>query len=386
MDDPVQKRPACGNRPETLRMSNSEPKPKIMVVDDTIASLKLLEEMLSQQGYAVRAFPIGRMALAAAPRELPDLVLLDIQMPEMSGYEVCERFKADPALASIPIIFISAQQEPEDKVRAFAAGGVDYVTKPFQFEEVEARVKTHLDLRRQKLALQQSYERLKELEQLRDNLVHMVVHDMRSPLFAIIMALDLVKINVPTPTEKTTKYLQMAGSNVTKLTEMVTQLLDISRLEAGKMPLQKNRCNLAATAQTVIDSLNTVKADRSLTLVAPEPVFATCDPEVVGRILTNLVTNALKFTNPNDVVKIMVDKSENFARISVIDHGPGIPVQYRSSIFDKFTQVEGEKRKYGSGLGLTFCKLAVEAHGGVIGVDSSPDLENTFWFTLPLAT
>jgi signal transduction histidine kinase len=200
------------------------------------------------------------------------------------------------------------------------------------------------------------------------------------------MALDLVKINVPNPTEKTNKYLQMAGSNVTKLTEMVTQLLDISRLEAGKMPLQKTRCNLAATAQTVIDSLNTVKGDRLLTLNAPAPVFATCDPEVVGRILTNLVTNALKFTGPNDAVKITVTESENVARVSVIDHGPGIPAQYRSSIFDKFTQVEGEKRKYGSGLGLTFCKLAVEAHSGIIGVDSSPDLENVFWFTLPLAT
>lgn len=366
-------------------MSTSEAKSKIMVVDDTVASLRLLEEMLSQQGYAVRAFPMGRLALAAAPRELPDLVLLDIQMPEMNGYEVCERFKADPALASIPVIFISAQHEPMDKVKAFAAGGVDYVTKPFQFEEVEARVKTHLDLRRQKLALQQSYERLKELEQLRDNLVHMVVHDMRSPLFAIIMALDLVKINVPNPTEKTTKYLQMAGNNITKLTEMVNQLLDISRLESGKMPLQKTRCNLAAAAQAVIDSLSAASTDRQMALKAPAAVFAVCDPDVIGRVLTNLVSNALKFTIPNDVVKITVSRTETNVQVAVTDHGPGIPEKYRASIFEKFTQVDGEKRKYGSGLGLTFCKLAVEAHGGVIGVESSPDLENTFWFTLPLA-
>jgi signal transduction histidine kinase len=262
---------------------------------------------------------------------------------------------------------------------------VDYVTKPFQFEEVEARVRTHLELRRQKLALQQSLERLKELEQLRDNLVHMVVHDMRSPLFAIVMALDLVKINVPNPTEKTTKYLQMAGNNVTKLTEMVSQLLDISRLESGKMPLQKTSCNLAVTAQAVIDSLNAVRGDRVLTLSAPEPVFASCDADVIGRVLTNLAGNALKFTVANDEVRITVRRSETTARIAVTDHGPGIPAQFQSSIFEKFTQIEGEQRKYGSGLGLTFCKLAVEAHGGAIGVESSPDLENTFWFTIPLA-
>jgi putative two-component system response regulator len=131
-------------------MPDSLDKPKIMVVDDTVANLKLLDEMLSKQGYRVRSFPRGRLALAAAAREMPDLILLDIQMPEMNGYEVCERFKADPALNGIPIIFISAQHESMDKVRAFAVGGVDYVTKPFQFAEVDARVRTHLELRRQK--------------------------------------------------------------------------------------------------------------------------------------------------------------------------------------------------------------------------------------------
>ena len=161
-------------------MPARDDQPKIMVVDDTVSSLKLLEEMLVQQGYRVRAFPRGRLALAAAARELPDLILLDIQMPEMNGYEVCERFKADPVLAPIPVMFISAQREPVDKVRAFAVGGVDYVTKPFHFAEVEARVRTHLDCAGRRWSCQQHLQRLKELERMRDNLVHMVVHHMRS--------------------------------------------------------------------------------------------------------------------------------------------------------------------------------------------------------------
>ena len=358
--------------------------PKIMVVDDTVANLKLLEEMLGKQGYLVRSFPRGRLALAAAAREHPDLVLLDIQMPEMDGFEVCERFKADPLLAPIPIIFISAQHETMDKVRAFALGGVDYVTKPFQFAEVDARVRTHLELRRQKVALQQSYERLKELELLRENLAHMVVHDMRSPLFAIMMSLELVQMNVASPPPKVTKYLDMAVGNVNKLTEMVNQLLDISRLESGRMPMTKTRGDLAATAQTVVDSLRTLAADRRIILCATEPVLASYDKDLVGRILTNLVGNALKFTPVEEEVKITLDRKGASARLSVTDLGPGIPPEFREKIFEKFTQLEGEKRKYGTGLGLTFCKLAVEAHGGEIGVDSLPDQSNTFWFTLPI--
>lgn len=358
--------------------------PKIMVVDDTVANLKLLEEMLGKQGYVVRSFPRGRLALAAASREQPDLVLLDIQMPEMDGFEVCERFKADPLLAPIPIIFISAQHETMDKVRAFALGGVDYVTKPFQFAEVDARVRTHLELRRQKVALQNSYERLKELELLRENLAHMVVHDMRSPLFAIMMSLELVQMNVTSPPPKVSKYLDMAVGNVNKLTEMVNQLLDISRLESGRMPMTKTRGDLAVTAQTVLDSFRTVAADRRITLFFSEPIVASYDKDLVGRILSNLVGNALKFTPVEEEVKITLDRKGSAARLSVMDRGPGIPPEFREKIFEKFTQLEGEKRKYGTGLGLTFCKLAVEAHGGAIGVESVADQSNTFWFTLPI--
>jgi signal transduction histidine kinase len=358
--------------------------PKIMVVDDTIPNLKLLEEMLGKQGYQVRSFPRGRLALAAAVREQPDLVLLDIQMPEMDGFEVCERFKADPLLAPIPIMFISAQHETMDKVRAFALGGVDYVTKPFQFAEVDARVRTHLELRRQKVELQRSYERLKELEILRENLAHMVVHDMRSPLFAIMMSLELVQMNVATPPPKVTKYLDMAVGNVNKLTEMVNQLLDISRLESGRMPMTKTRGDLAVTAQAVVESMHTVAPDRRIILNAPEPVVANYDKDLVGRIITNLVGNALKFTPVEEVVNLTLDRKGAYARLAVTDRGPGIPPEFKDKIFEKFTQLEGEKRKYGTGLGLTFCKLAVEAHGGAIGVESVADESNSFWFTLPM--
>ena len=142
------------------RMSR-EDVPNVIVVDDTPANLQLLTGMLKERGYKVRPVPSGKLALQAAKNDPPDLILLDIMMPEMDGYEVCERLKADEKLREIPVIFISALNETMDKVKAFGVGGVDYVTKPFQFEEVDARVSTHLKLQRQR-------RELKELQRVRE--------------------------------------------------------------------------------------------------------------------------------------------------------------------------------------------------------------------------
>ena len=164
-------------------MANHETHPaSVLVVDDTIENLRLLSDLLGEHGYEVRAVTNGRQALQAVERDPPDLILLDISMPEMDGYEVCRRLKASERSQDVPVIFLTALTDTADKVRAFEAGGVDYVTKPFQVEEVLARVKTHVALRRAQADLADSYARLRALEQLRDDLVHMVVHDMRSPL------------------------------------------------------------------------------------------------------------------------------------------------------------------------------------------------------------
>lgn len=167
--------------------------PAILMVDDTPANLELLSGMLKGRGYKVRAAVSGKLALQASRNDPPDLILLDITMPEMNGYEVCAELKADERLKDIPVIFLSALTETIDKVKAFGTGGVDYITKPFQFEEVEARVETHLELRRQKLQLQENYNELRELKELRDNLVNMLIHDLRPPLTGIRAHLEHIK-------------------------------------------------------------------------------------------------------------------------------------------------------------------------------------------------
>ena len=163
----------------------SAPVASVLVVDDTVENLRVLSDLLGEQGYEVRAVTSGRQALHAVEHDPPDLILLDITMPDMDGFEVCRRLRATEWSKDVPVIFLTALTATADKLRAFDAGGVDYVTKPFQFEEVLARVRTHVALRRAQTALADSYKGLRALEQLRDDLVHMIVHDMRSPLTAL---------------------------------------------------------------------------------------------------------------------------------------------------------------------------------------------------------
>ena len=369
-------------------------KPDILIVDDTPANLQLLTGMLKERGYRVRPVPSGKLAIQAVQNEKPDLVLLDINMPEMNGYDVCEHFKADAALKEIPVLFISALDETTDKVKAFAAGGVDYVTKPFQFEEVEARVKTHLKVRQlqverdeQNRQLRENYDQLKKLEELRDNLTHMVIHDMRSPLMGITGCLEILEDAVENklPPDELT-LIKDAQSSGRVLVDMVNSLLDVSRLEQGQMPLNMTESDLEVLIQKAIKSLGALTKQVSLLHQKPSlPVRISCDAEVVTRVIANLLGNAIKFTPEGSTVTVSVEKHAAGARIWVADTGRGIPREYHAKIFEKFGQVETrqQRKMYSTGLGLTFCKLAVEAHGGKIGVESDVGQGSTFWFTLP---
>jgi len=357
----------------------------ILVVDDTAANLQLLTGMLKGRGYRVRPVSSGEMALRAVETHAPDLILLDISMPDMDGYEVCRRIKANEHWRDIPVLFISALSDTEDKVRAFQAGGVDYVGKPFQFEEVDARVRTHLELHRQQLELKDNYKRLQEMEHLRDNLTHMIAHDMRSPLLALQLSLGLLGDSIPPGSTDDTAVLDNAKLGVTQLIDMVSQMLDVSRMEAGKMELKREPCDLISVARDVIGTLRPLAESRTLVVESANPVTASCDGELIRRVLANLVGNAIKFTATTGRVAITAAVEGDRVRVNVTDNGSGIPPEKHQLIFEKFGQIADRSRRGGFGLGLTFCKMAVEAHGGTIGVGSTPGHGSTFWFSLPVA-
>jgi signal transduction histidine kinase len=362
----------------------------ILIVDDTPANLHLLATLLQKRGCHPRAVPSGKLALQSARHNPPDLVLLDINMPEMDGYEVCTRLKSDETLAEIPVIFISALSETIDKIKAFSVGGVDYITKPFHFEEVEARVRTHLELTRQRKELRDNYRRLRELEALRDGMSQMIVHDIRSPLTAILGNLELIELCELDKMSPAGCNYVVQGKNAAKMIiELVSDILDVGKMEAGNMKLKLSLCNPGDLFRNSIAIVESLKGQRQLSLDAlGAEMDLQCDVELINRVLYNLLGNAIKFTTKTGTIRCGVEAGPKWVKFSISDDGSGIPIEYHKKIFEKYGQVEAyeNQRKYSTGLGLTFCKMAVEAHGGQIGLESEVDKGSTFWFILPVSS
>lgn len=372
--------------------TNGAVAPNILVVDDVQENLRLMVGILKSSGYKVRPVTSGPLALEAAKKMPPDLILLDINMPGMNGYEVCEQLKTIPDLADIPVIFLSALNEMEDKVKAFKVGGVDYVTKPFQFEEVHARVECQLKLRQLRLNLEtrnrdlaESNAKLREAERLRDDLLHMIVHDMRSPLAAQLGFSELLLTSAsPELGERERGWAGHINKTSLTLANMVSSLLDLSRLEAGKMPINRVPTDIPKIAQEALDLYRPLLAKRRSGIESPEPsLVVACDETLTSRVIENLIGNAIKFTTETGSVSIAVSQDEREIRVAVIDDGTGIAPEDHGTIFTKFGQAGTTKRKHSTGIGLAFCKLAIEAQGGQIGVESEPGKGSVFWFTLP---
>ena len=360
--------------------------PSILVVDDTPANLHMLAEMLKKRGYRARPVPSGKLALQAAKADPPDLILLDINMPVMDGYAVCAELKRDALLSAIPVLFISAYGETVDKVRAFSAGGVDYITKPFQVEEVEARVAVHLQLRRQQRELEITLAKQRELEGMRDSMVHMIVHDLRAPLTAVFNYLDLVcEQEAGFISPESMQNLDLAMKATRWMVQMVTVLLDASKIEAGQMNLRRGECDVGDVLADAIDAIRSLADEKNVTFLRAS-VRGLVDRDVIARVIQNLVSNALKLTPPGGEVRVSLHGGDHSLRVEVTDHGPGIAAEHHPKIFEKFGQLDTNVRQSiaSSGLGLYFCKLAIEAHGGCIGVDSQVGQGSTFWFELPL--
>ena len=359
--------------------------PSVLVVDDTIDNLRLLSDILDHRGYEVRAVTSGAQALLAAAADPPDLSLLDITMPDMDGYEVCRRLRAQPASRDVPVIFLTALNETADKVKGFDIGGVDYVTKPFQVEEVLARVQTHVALRQAQVALAESNTHLRALEQLRDDMVQMIVHDMRSPLTALLLRLRFLGSPPATLSEQQAEDLRAAIQSAQALTRMTDDLLDVSRLEEGRMPVERSVWDLTRVARDVCAALAAMDRDRSIDVESTAAIEATCDGGLVRRIMENLVSNGIRHTPAGSRLRVSIASADGRVRVAVHDEGDGVPQEARARIFEKFGTLETRhERIYPSfGVGLAFCKLAVEAQGGTIGLDSREPIGSTFWFELP---
>ena len=339
---------------------------RILIVDDQPDNLRLLSSMLIDEGYDVRRALSGTLALRNVKAHPPDLILLDINMPELSGYEVCQTLKADAKTRSIPIIFLSASNSEQDKVHAFEVGGVDYITKPFQVREVLARVATQLNLQ--------------YLKRLRENLSRMLVHDLRSPLSCISLSSSaLLRRDYLEPEDQ--EILQTIYSTSQRLNQMLNDLLITAKLDAGHLTLNRTVVDLAELIISAIQGLTVEAEAKQVTLVhqfSHTPSHASVDENLFRRVVDNLIANAIKFSPVGGTVQVGLHTSEDNTNqertiLTVVDEGMGVPDHQRHKIFQAYETGQSVEGISQIGLGLSFCKLVVEAHGGQITVtDNEP--------------
>ncbi len=369
----------------------------VLVADDVEANVELLRDQLTALGYRVIAAGDGPTTVARALAESPDLCLLDVSMPagdlsvdpRDTGYEVCRRLKGDPRTARIPIIFVTAQHDPSARVRAIEAGGDDFLLKPHDRHVLGARVRSLLRLKHATDALAESLERVQTEQRTREDLVRMVVHDLKTPVTAILATLEMLRDgDFGALEERPRRALSEVEGQAEDLLGLIQDLLDVSKVEEQSLLLQPEKIAPAALfAELCFDwaaRFQQAQTRTRIEVAEDAPVFAA-DKTLLKRVLANLVQNAITHSTVPVTLVFRAQRSEEGIQLSVQDDGPGIPDVNRERIFQKFAQVReaGAPKVRSSGLGLAFCRVAVESHGGRIWVESALGHGSTFHLTLP---
>jgi signal transduction histidine kinase len=360
--------------------------PRVLVVDDEARNRRLLEGYLRSDGYRVRSVPDGRSAVEAAREDRPEVILLDVMMPEMTGHDVCRALKADPHTRLCQIMMVTALAGTSNKVEGLDKGADDYVSKPVRREEFLAKVRALVRvgslLRELELARLSLAARNDEL-QLKRMLAQTIVHDLKSPLTAILANLELLRAPAG---EGGARMIERSEQSALRMLEMIVNLLDVERLEEGKLVPRLERVDLAELARTAAEDARSTARAKGLTVgaIASGPIAVDVDPGLMRRVLDNLVANAIAHAPPQSGIDVSVARRPEGVELAVSDAGSGVPPDRREEIFEKYARLQvGVARSLNRGLGLTFCRLAVEAHGGTIWVDDAARGGACFHVLLP---
>lgn len=375
--------------------------PLILIADDVEANVELLHDQLATLGYRVVSALDGPSAVETCFRERPDLCILDVAMPAGSlgvdhratGFEVCRRIKRDPRTARIPVIFVTALNDATDRVKAIEAGGDDFLTKPHNRQILSARVRSLLRLKAATDALEDSYRKLRELEKVRDDLMKMIVHDLKTPLTAVLAGLEMVMDGDYGPIPDGVKRaLGDAEAKAEDLLALIGDLLEVARLEEPTITLDLTMIAPGAFLHELVHEwalrFEQEAATAEVDIADDAPVFRA-DRAILKRVFGNLIQNALNHGGPRVHITLNARRErDGHVLFTVADNGPGIPREYHEVIFHKFERAKLPEapRVRSSGLGLAFCKLAVEAQGGRIWVQSEVGQGSQFHLVLPAAT
>ncbi len=363
-----------------LNPKTTEKTPLILVVDDTPLNLQVLGSLLKKHEYRVALSKSGKEALDFVQKKKIDLILLDIMMPEMSGFEVCEQLKSNEETKEIPVLFITALTDTTSKLKAFEAGGMDYITKPFLPEEVLARVKVNIKRREYEEALLES-------NRLKSDFVSSVSHELRTPLASILGFASTILNDKAMDRDTRNEFLKIIYDESQRLSNLIENVLSISRIESRNVTYNLTPTEISPVVMEVYDSQKIQCENKGLNFridVEENMPEILADRDAIKQVLLNLVGNAIKFTPKGGSISISMKKNGAFGSIEVEDNGLGIPEKDLSRVFEKFYRVYRPGTEIqGTGLGLPIVKDIVEFHNGKIDIESREGKGTKFRIYLP---
>jgi two-component system, sensor histidine kinase and response regulator len=340
---------------------------KILIIDDEPDNFDVIDALLDSEGYELSYVANGKQALDMLTCFQPDVILLDVMMPQMNGIEFCQKFKSNIQWKHIPVIMTTALTSKEDLAQCIAVGADDFISKPVNGMELRSRVKSMLRIKRQ-------YDSLQETLHLREDLSYMIVHDLRNPLTSIILAAEMLCVANLSPERQFQKSTQIIAAGQ-QLQSMIDSLLLMAKLDSGKLILQRTNVDLSELCYSAIADIEPAVMHKNIEMISdiPKPGGSiSLDVNLFRRVIDNLLANAIKFSQPNSQITLHADyPTPGTARIQVADSGPGVKEELREVIFDKYEIGTLNKAASQIGLGLAFCKMTVEAHGGKIKVESN---------------
>ena len=363
---------------------------KILIVDDVMSNVLLLKVLLTNEKFAIATASNGRQALEQVEKENPDLVLLDVMMPDMSGFEVAQHLKSNPNTADIPIIFLTALNSTADIVKGFQVGANDFISKPFNKEELIIRVTHQISLVAAKRLILSKTEELQRTIAGRDKLYSVIAHDLRSPMGSIKMVLNMLILNLPSEKIGAEMYelLTMANQTTEDVFSLLDNLLKWTKSQIGKLNVVYQDVDLVEVTDGVIEIFSMVASRKKIRIreMKPEKMMVNADIDMLKTVVRNLLSNAIKFSKENSEVLVKMEEVDGMAVVSVQDYGCGISEEGQKKLLHTDTHFStfGTNNEEGSGLGLLLCKDFVVKNGGKLWFTSKEGEGSIFSFSIPV--
>lgn len=363
---------------------------KILIVDDVMSNVLLLKVLLTNEKFAIATASNGRQALEQVEKENPDLVLLDVMMPDMSGFEVAQHLKSNPNTADIPIIFLTALNSTADIVKGFQVGANDFISKPFNKEELIIRVTHQISLVAAKRLILSKTEELQRTIAGRDKLYSVIAHDLRSPMGSIKMVLNMLILNLPSEKIGAEMYelLTMANQTTEDVFSLLDNLLKWTKSQIGKLNVVYQDVDLVEVTDGVIEIFSMVASLKKIRIheMKPEKMMVNADIDMLKTVVRNLLSNAIKFSKENSEVLVKMEEVDGMAVVSGQDYGCGISEEGQKKLLHTDTHFStfGTNNEEGSGLGLLLCKDFVVKNGGKLWFTSKEGEGSIFSFSIPV--